>query len=275
MQQLEYKVSDVIKLIKYLLSNDWSADILITGRRGTGKSGAAIRLCEVVDPTFNADRVVMGNKEYIEKYHGKEKISKGQAIVYDEVGVELGATKVMQRDVKDALDELMTNRVENTLAVFTTPSVKDPPDALKRKLTLWIHVTGRNNKFVFAYPKHINDRQLFGTYYSTMRTKGTKKRIKLHIHKPSEELWNNYKERKREYRESLGDKLQGKEGTRPLTPFQSEVFRLSLQGLKQKEIAELLNRSQQLVSQTLKQVRNKGYNIVLPNSINNKGGLVD
>lgn len=259
----------VIRWIKNRVANNWSADILITGERGNGKSWAGIRLAELIDPSFTSDRIIFSNKDYISSYHDK-KLSKGQAIVYDEVGVELASTKVMQKEVKDALDELLTNRVENTIAIFTTPSIKDVPDKLRRNMSLWIQVYKRNPKYSIAYPRYCNDLQLFGTRYVNIRNSRNKKKLQMRFLPPSSALVNPYEEKKREYRKELGKRLKGEVPTGTLTPLQQEVLGLYNAGYTQMQIAEKLGRGQPTISDHLKAAKKKGYVPITPSSYINE-----
>jgi ABC-type dipeptide/oligopeptide/nickel transport system ATPase component len=77
-------------VIKHRINKlDKSMMILIVGEMGSGKSLAAVSFACKVDPSFAKDpRIVYTVEDFIAKLN---KIKKGQAIIFDEVGVNVAA----------------------------------------------------------------------------------------------------------------------------------------------------------------------------------------
>lgn len=95
---------------------------IITGSTGSGKSYAALRLAEEIDPTFNIDRCVFTPHDFMRLFEQK-KVGKGQIIIWDESGVSLGARDFATKVNKAINYYLQTFRSKNTGVIFTLPSL--------------------------------------------------------------------------------------------------------------------------------------------------------
>ena len=58
---------------------------IFVGRVGTGKSWSALRYAEVIDPTFNIDRVVFKISDLLNL---AKTLDPGKAIIFDEAGID-------------------------------------------------------------------------------------------------------------------------------------------------------------------------------------------
>lgn len=94
---------------------------IFTGECGEGKSYGAMRLAELIDPTFNIDRVVFHAEEFLKLMNRKD-LKKGSVIIWDEASVSLDA-----RDFQTIFNKLLNNilvtmRYKNYVLIFTVPS---------------------------------------------------------------------------------------------------------------------------------------------------------
>jgi KaiC/GvpD/RAD55 family RecA-like ATPase len=95
--------------------------MVYVGEPGSGKSLAAIEFARTVDPSFENDpRVVYNTKDFI---GALQKMKKGQAIVYDEIGLGAAARTFMSQAnlMMSAVSQIL--RFKNILVIFTTPSI--------------------------------------------------------------------------------------------------------------------------------------------------------
>lgn len=98
-----------------------SYSMVYVGEPGSGKSLAAIELARTVDPSFeNNPRVVYNTKDFI---GALQKMEKGQAIIYDEIGLGAAARTFMSQAnlMMSAVSQIL--RFKNILVIFTTPSI--------------------------------------------------------------------------------------------------------------------------------------------------------
>ncbi len=72
--------------------------IIFVGATGSGKSYSALRLAQLLDPTFDIDRVCFKAKDFMNKINelvdSNEKVS-GKVVMWDEFGVEHNARDFM------------------------------------------------------------------------------------------------------------------------------------------------------------------------------------
>lgn len=100
---------------------------VIIGMPGKGKTWAACRLAEQIDPTFNIDRVCVTYKEFLEvmkqlsdEWTMTHDVS-GKVVVFDEFQQSSAARK-WQSNVNMAINDVLhTFRFMNLIVIFTTP----------------------------------------------------------------------------------------------------------------------------------------------------------
>jgi len=107
---------------KRVNTEDKSSMLLVIGEMGCGKSICAVSFACKVDPSFKSDpRIVFDVNEFLEKLNN---IEKGQAIIFDEVGVGVAA-----RDFQKLSNKIMSIvtqilRYKNICCIFTTPNAR-------------------------------------------------------------------------------------------------------------------------------------------------------
>jgi hypothetical protein len=105
---------------------------IITGPTGSGKSWSGLSICYQVDPTFKPERIVY-KIEQLMKLINENKVESGQAILWDEVGVDL-SSRNWQGLINKLINFLLqTFRNKRIILIMTCPYT-DFVDANTRKL---------------------------------------------------------------------------------------------------------------------------------------------
>jgi len=94
---------------------------VITGETGSGKSWSALRICENVDPEFDASRCIFTPKEFLSILNSGE-LHKGSMLLMDEAGVSLPAREWQSFSNRAIGYILQTFRHENIGVIFTVPN---------------------------------------------------------------------------------------------------------------------------------------------------------
>lgn len=106
---------------KELNSNDVDMTICVVGQRGSGKSEAALEFCRKVDPSFEKNpRIVFTIDEYMDMV---DSMRKGQALIFDEAGVNMGAREWMHMQNKVFNYTKQLDRFNNLLVIYTVPDL--------------------------------------------------------------------------------------------------------------------------------------------------------
>jgi hypothetical protein len=134
-------------IVDRLLNRNKNLICIFIGPTGSGKSYSSIRLGEVVsertNSPFNIDNVIFSTKELIELIENN-RLKKGSAVVYEEVGVEADARNFYKEENKQLSYILETFRTMNICLIMNVPN-KSMAD---KKIRLLSHVN--------VEMKHIN-----------------------------------------------------------------------------------------------------------------------
>lgn len=185
----------------------------IVGREGMGKSHTALRIGELVDPDFNADRVMFSAERFVERFQDSE-LGAGDVVVLDEAGVDLGNRSWYEDDQINLNKILQTVRDDNMTAIFTLPALEELDTQTENRLLAYLELTEKvDGRFVRGKFKRLKiDRgpKRKGTYekYPRRRRAGREQMIQtIAFTPPTAELVSNYEDRKEEFKESLYDDL--------------------------------------------------------------------
>ena len=102
---------------------------LIIGMPGKGKTWAAARIAEQIDPTFTIDRVCISYKEFLQvmkqlasEWEATGSVA-GKVVIFDEFQQSASARK-WQSQVNTAINDVLhTFRFMNLIVIFTTPHI--------------------------------------------------------------------------------------------------------------------------------------------------------
>lgn len=95
----------------------------IFGPTGSGKSYSALRICCLLDPTFDESRIVFSAREFLHLLNSGN-LKRGCAILWDESGVGVSARGWASESNRAVLDVLQSFRSSNLILVFTSPDLK-------------------------------------------------------------------------------------------------------------------------------------------------------
>lgn len=187
-------------------NKNWLA--IICGETGSGKSYSALKLAELIDHSFNIDRVVFRVEDFMALLNSGE-LKKGNVIVFDEAGVGIPAREWYSISNKAINYVFQTFRHENLGVIFTTPSF-DFIDSQTRKLFHnYIETVSINRKEEYVVVKffEIQFSPRFGKVYfkyPRIDVNGEQLTVKrMKIYKPSDKLAEEYEEKKKLFTKEL------------------------------------------------------------------------
>lgn len=180
---------------------------VVVGREGSGKSYSGIKLAEVVDPTFNAERVVFDPADYIRKLERwkENDETQGKVIVVDEAGVGMGVRTWHDKDQIMLNQVLQIVRDENMGVIFTLPRMEELDSQTEGRLHAFIETMEKEDgewlklKWLGIDPTRDGRNKIYREY-QTMEVNGREQKIKrLNISPPDEDIVSNYKQRKDDF----------------------------------------------------------------------------
>lgn len=241
--------------------------LILTGATGTGKSWSGLSICEQVDPTFTPERIVTDMKQLMELINSGS-LKAGQAILWDEAGIDINARSWQSLTNKLINSLLQTFRHKRFILVFTVPYL-DFVDSGTRKLfhaefqTQSINYETKNVK-VKPYLIQYNSRSK-KFYYKYLRVKtklGVAPVKSWSIPKPSQWLIDEYEIIKETFTTKLNQdiltKLNEAGDKKELTSKQREAIKLVEKWGSASKAAEQSGKSEKLIYFHLRQARKKG-----------------
>lgn len=185
----------------------------LVGPEGSGKSHTALKIGEVVDPSFNAERVMFDPAQFLKrlkewKENGE---TRGKVVVGDEAGVGIGVRTWYDEDQIKFNQVLQVIRDENMAILFTLPRLSELDSQTRGRVRGFMEMTDLNPgewaKFKYLNWKPSRDeRDKIYRQYPELRFNGYKRKItRLCVSPPSEELVEEYQKRKAEFQTELYD----------------------------------------------------------------------
>lgn len=177
---------------------------VVVGREGSGKSGGGAKLGEVVDPTFDAERIVFDPASYIKKLRRWKENGRtqGKMIVVDEAGVGMGVRTWYDKDQIALNQVLQIVRDENMGLIFTLPRLEELDSQTRGRLHAFIETMEKRDgdwlklKWLDMDPTRDGRNKIYREYLE-MEVNGNPQKIKrINVSPPSQELWEEYQERK-------------------------------------------------------------------------------
>lgn len=180
---------------------------VIVGREGSGKSHTGIKLSEVVDPTFDAERVMFDPINFLRKLQTwkENNETQGKMVVIDEAGVGVGVRTWHDKAQIRLNQVLQIIRDENMGVIFTLPRLEELDSQTKGRLHAFIEMTEKNEgKWVKAkwldWDPTRDGRNKIYREYPRQQINGVEQTIKrLCLSPPSEEIIEGYEVRKTEF----------------------------------------------------------------------------
>jgi ABC-type dipeptide/oligopeptide/nickel transport system ATPase component len=196
--------------------------ICIVGDTGSGKSYASLRIGEVLDPTFNIDRVVFSAESFM-KLLNEGDLRKGNVIIWDEAGAGGGgsaggmAHREWWSKANQAINYVMqTFRNKNLITIFTTPSAgfvdKDMRDLFHYVINM--RMIDRVKKVSVCNVKRIQHNPVIGkTYRKNLRDDENGYDIiynSMEVSLPSKVLRIVYERKSAEFKKILREEMEGR-----------------------------------------------------------------
>lgn len=253
------------------IKNNKNCLIIFTGDTGSGKSYAALRFAENLDPEFNWKRVVFTPDKFLEIIKYDKTLHSGNVIIFDEAGVGMASREWYSIQNKILSYVLQTFRFKNLIVIFTVPDFTYI-DSQARKLFHFYFETSRilrKQKVCRCKPFRISvSRRTGKVYYVYPRFKIDGTLFKLtacNFKMPSARLRKKYEKLKEVFADDLYlkgiDSLdKGTKGV--LTPDQKLVYELLKVGLSYNNIAKRISKKPANVRTIAYHIRDKG--ITLP-----------
>lgn len=190
----------------------WAEDnnVLFTcvGDTGDGKSMAALRIGEVLDPNFSIDNVAFDIVEFL-KLVMDDSFGQGSVIVLEEASIEASAMEWHSVSNKVFRQVLDTWRHQNRMAIITLPSFKALDKGARRRTSAIVEMEEAKAwkgysqaKFKRAEYNNIDD-----NFTSPFPHLEGMKRKWIRFNLPSEELREEYETAKEDYTEGLNEDL--------------------------------------------------------------------
>ena len=189
---------------------------VLVGPEGSGKSYTSLKIAELVDPTFTAERVMFNPADFLEQLQEWKAAgeTKGKMVVVDEAGVGIGTRSWYEKDQIKLNKVLQVIRDENMGIIFTVPSLKDLDSQARRRLRAYCEMVnlqeGRyaDMKFLRWLPKR-DDKNKTYRKYPIVRINGDHRKItRLRFAPPTTELSRAYNQRKATFQAQLYDEAE-------------------------------------------------------------------
>ena len=191
---------------------NWMGAVL--GDTGEGKSEFALRLCELIDPNFDAEKQVVFTIEGFMDEVNKRR-EPGSAILFDEVGVALSHATHYDEDQIKLNHVLETWREQNRMLVMTAPHLgliqKSSRGLLHGKMEMW----GINFDHWLSEARYTNldtdtnDGSIYEQYPRLKHPEtGNRRKYRfLKLFKPSPDVVDPYLERKIAFNDQLNSEV--------------------------------------------------------------------
>ncbi len=190
----------------------WAEDnnVMFTcvGDTGDGKSMAALRMGEVIDPNFSIDNVAFDIVEFL-KLVMDDSFGQGSVIILEEASVEASAMEWHSVSNKVFRQVLDTWRHQNRMAIITLPSFMALDKGARRRTSGIVEMQEAKawkgysqGKYKRADYNNIDDH--FSTPFPHLE--GMKRKW-IRFSLPSEELREDYDKAKEDYTEGLNESL--------------------------------------------------------------------
>jgi hypothetical protein len=186
---------------------------VVVGPEGSGKSYTSLKIAELVDPTFTAERVMFNPADFLEQLQTWKEAgeTQGKMVVVDEAGVGIGTRSWYEKDQIKLNKVLQVIRDENMGIIFTVPALKDLDSQARRRLRAYCEMVnlqeGRyaDMKFLRWLPKR-DDKNKTYRKYPIARVNGNHRKItRLRFTLPSATLRKDYNARKATFQAALYD----------------------------------------------------------------------
>lgn len=191
-----------------VIEQDQHQLIVVCGRPGGGKSSAAVRLAELLDPNFSSRNIVFEPDDFLNLLNDKN-LKPGSVILWDEIGVELYSRNFFTEQNKKINHAFQTCRYKNFIIIVTTPSLKLLDTHTRGLMQIYIEtrrIDYKNKKCKVKWMNITQNPRIDKTYfkYNRIVEDSTFYTVKdVNIKKPSYEIWRSYLRKATKYKDKL------------------------------------------------------------------------
>jgi hypothetical protein len=186
-------------------SNNWMGGFV--GETGLGKSYAAIRVGEKVDPDFGVEKVCFGTIPFMERI--TESHPTGDFTVFEEASVEADSSEYMSKANKALRYVSETWRHQNRAAAFTLPAFGRLDSGVRGRLVTLFQLDYKNEQqgYTLARVRQLQEDSFSGQIYRHAPVLDGVKHNYVKFRPPSDHLLEKYERRKEEYTQELNEEL--------------------------------------------------------------------
>lgn len=261
--------STVIRNIASNLKKGIGQNLMITGRMGSGKSWASLKISEevvkITGGNFDNSHIVSSLDDFMTLYNDKEKCKPGSVIIFEEVGVNLNSKKAMTKLNILFADIFQTSRYRELLILMNAPALSFL-DKTPRSLLHWWFKTDRlnKNKGICEVKPHIVELdQIRGELlFPYPRLRDGQRITRIDVSVPSKELTDKYEKTSRAYKDKVGQDSLDVMKNKGFNKLECDYIRLRQEGKTQKDCLELLGKSQTWATRIENQARER--DVLLP-----------
>lgn len=183
----------------------------IVGPEGSGKSWTSLKIAELIDPTFDADRVMFDPHSFMQQLTAWKDAgeTRGKMIVVDEAGVGIGSRSWYDKDQIQLNKVLQVIRSENMGMIFTLPRLSELDSQTRGRLRAMIKMDNMKPgqyadvRYLRWQPAR-DERSKVYRKYPILRNGASRKKIRrLRFGPPSQDLVKAYESRKDTFQEKL------------------------------------------------------------------------
>lgn len=248
---------NIIDYVKWRVNNKYDAQMYYIGERGQGKSYAALRTAEVLDPTFSIDRVVFNTKDLfrlIKQMEGEKGSLKGKVILYDEAGVGMGNRDWQKENNKLMNYFLQQCRTFQLVMIYTTPNLSFVDKQARVMGGVVVKFSAKLGRG-FGMPYGVETDEMSGELRTPRFYVGNHLLGVQPFSMPSKSLADAYEEKAKAQKRTSFDLEQMNKNR--LTKLQKQYWDMHKSGMTQYEIAEHFGVHQSNVSRTVAMAKKK------------------
>lgn len=261
--------------IKQRIKNNKNFCGVITGATGSGKSMAALKIGELLDPNFTVSRVVFSAPDFMKIVN--QRPGKGSVIVFDEAGCSMSAREWYSLQNKLLNYVLQTFRKDNLIILFTVPSLAMIDSTARSLFHAILETTSIDYKNKICNLKFLqiqNHPRTGKIYYKYLRRRQTPNSVPIpfkvwKISLPKAKLIRKYEHKKDMFTQDLNKNItidleEADMITRPkrvLSDRQRELFDHITDGLDVKEAANKMGITIQSAYDLRRRVIKAGYKV--------------
>jgi len=212
----------------------------LVGPEGSGKSWTSLKIAELIDPTFDADRVMFDPHEFMTQLTAWKDAgeTRGKMIVVDEAGVGIGSRSWYDKDQIQLNKVLQVIRSENMGMLFTLPRLSELDSQTRGRLRAMIKMDDMKPgkyadvKYLRWFPARDERSKVYRKYPIVGKGSRAKKVRRLRFGPPSPELVEAYEARKDAFQtklyEDTTDQIGDDEDKNPLKDIADQIIDGSL-----------------------------------------------